>query len=66
MTRQGRHPIWAWVIHTPWVLALLAVVSVIFFFASGAGNPLIRRVAIARLESVTGTKVEIRAVSIRW
>ncbi|HZI31802.1 MAG TPA: hypothetical protein VFF11_05645, partial [Candidatus Binatia bacterium] len=36
------------------------------FFGSGAGNPIIQRLLIARLESATGGKVEFRAMSIRW
>ena len=66
MNGRRRHPIWTWVIHTPWVLAVLAVLGVIIFFVSGAGNPLIERLLIARLESATGGKVEFRAMSIRW
>jgi translocation and assembly module TamB len=66
MKREGRHPIWAWVIHTPWVLATLAILSVIVFFGSGAGNPLIRRVVVRRLEKITGGRVELRTLSIQW
>ena len=66
MKRQGRHPIWSWVIHTPWVLATIAILSVIAFFGSGSGNPLIRRFVVHRLELVTGGQVEVRAISIRW
>src|SRR5207249_4920427 len=36
------------------------------FFGSGAGNPLIQRLLIARLEHATGGKVEFRSMSIRW
>jgi len=66
MNGRRRHPIWTWVIHTPWVLAVLAILGVILFFASGAGNPLIQRLLIARLEHATGGKVEFRSMSIRW
>jgi translocation and assembly module TamB len=66
MKRQGRHPIWTWVIHTPWVLATIAIVSFLVFFGSGAGNPLILRLLVNRLEGITGGKVEVRAISIRW
>jgi translocation and assembly module TamB len=66
MKREGRHPIWSWVIHTPWVLATLAILSVIVFFGSGAGNPLIRRVLVRRLENITGGRVELRTLSIQW
>ena len=66
MKREGRHPIWNWVIHTPWVLATIAVLSVIVFFGSGAGNPLIRRVVVRRLGTITGGNVEVRTLSIQW
>ena len=66
MNGGRRHPIWTWVIHTPWVLTVLAILGVIIFFASGAGNPLIQRFLIARLEHTTGGKVEFRSMSIRW
>ena len=66
MIGRRRHPIWTWVIHTPWVLAVLAILGVMIFFVSGAGNPLIERLLIARLEHATGGKVEFRAMSIRW
>jgi translocation and assembly module TamB len=66
MKRQGRHPIWTWMIHTPWVLAAIAILSVIGFFGSGAGNPLIRRLTVRRLEAITGGRVELGTVSIQW
>ena len=66
MNKRRRHIIWAWVIHTPWVVAVLCILAVVGFFGSGAGNPLIRRLAIQRIESITGRAVEIRTVSIRW
>src|SRR2546421_12928329 len=66
MNGRRRHPIWTWVIHTPWVLAVLAILGVMIFFGSGAGNPLIQRLLIARLEHATGGKVEFRSMSIRW
>ena len=66
MKRTGRHPIWSWVIHTPWVLATLAILAVVIFFGSGFGNPLIKRVLIRRIEAATGGKTEIDSISIRW
>jgi translocation and assembly module TamB len=66
MTRERRHPIWTWVIHTPWVLATIAIVSVLVFFGSGAGNPLILGYLVHRLEQVSGGSVEVRGISIRW
>jgi translocation and assembly module TamB len=66
MRREGRHPIWTWVIHTPWVLATIATLCVIGFFGSGAGNPLIQRYVVNRLQSLTGARVELGSISIRW
>ena len=66
MKRKTRHPIWSWIIHTPWVLAVIGILSVIAFFGSGAGNPLLSRLLIHRLESATGGKVELRSLSVQW
>ena len=66
MKRKTRHPIWSWIIHTPWVLAVIGILSVIAFFGSGAGNPLLSRLLTHRLESITGGKVELRALSVQW
>jgi translocation and assembly module TamB len=66
MTREGRHPIWSWVIHTPWVVATIAILCVAGFFVSGAGNPLILRYMVHRLEQATGGSVEVQAISIQW
>ena len=66
MTREGRHPIWTWVIHTPWVLATIAILSIIGFFGSGAGNPLIQRYVVRRLQAATGARVDLGSISIRW
>src|SRR6266478_4260833 len=54
MKRRTRHPIWSWIIHTPWVLAVIALLAVVVFFGSGAGNPLLSRLLVSRLERITG------------
>src|SRR5258706_10118137 len=66
MKRKGRHPIWNWIIHTPWVLAVITLLAIVVFFGSGAGNPLLTRLLVSRLERMTGGKVELRALSIQW
>jgi len=66
MKRKSRHPIWSWIIHTPWVLMVLGILSVMVFFGSGAGNPFLSRFLVHRLEVATGGKVELRGLSIRW
>ncbi|HEX4546039.1 MAG TPA: hypothetical protein VH110_06725, partial [Candidatus Acidoferrum sp.] len=66
MKRETRHPIWSWIIHTPWVLTVLGILAVMAFFGSGAGNPLLSRLITHRLERMTGGKVELRALSVAW
>ena len=69
MSKETRRRKWRWLKHIIWVssvTALLAIVAVIVFFGSGAGNPLLRRVLIRRLQSTTGGRVELRGLSIRW
>jgi translocation and assembly module TamB len=60
---------WRWLRHVAWVLAAnltLALIAIAVFFGSGAGNPLIRRVAIRRINAMTGGRTEIRSLSIQW
>ena len=66
MKRETRHPIWSWIIHTPWVLTVIGVLAVIVFFGSGAGNPLLSRLITHRLETMTGGKVQLQSLSVRW
>jgi translocation and assembly module TamB len=66
MKVRKRHPIWNWVIHTPWVLTVIAILCVIGFFGSGAGNPILQRWIVHRLEKATGARVELQSISIRW
>ena len=69
MTQETRRRKWRWLRHVVWVLAVkivLIIVGVVIFFGSGAGNPLIRRIAIRRLEAITGAKVDMQTISIRW
>ena len=69
MTRDSRRRKFRWLRHVAWVLLinLLVVLAVaIFFFGSGLGNPLIRRIVVRRLEEATGGRVEMRTVSVGW
>jgi len=69
VSEQTRRSRWRWLRHVAWVLAasiVLAITAIVIFFGSGAANPLIRRVAIRRINSITGGKTEIRSVSIHW
>ena len=72
MTRETRRKRWRWLRHLAWVLAakvfliFLALIGVAIFFGSGAGNPLIHRFIVHRLESSTGGPVTLQSLSIRW
>src|SRR6202048_2727604 len=72
MTQETRRRKGRWLRHVAWVLAakvsliVLILIGVAIFFGSGAGNPLIQRFIVRRLERVAGGRVELRAISIRW
>jgi translocation and assembly module TamB len=72
MTRETRRRRWRWLRHVAWVLAAkfllasLALGGVAVFFVSGAGNPITERFVIHQLEALTGGRVELRSMSIRW
>jgi translocation and assembly module TamB len=66
MKVRKRHPIWNWVIHTPWVLTVIAILCVIGFFGSGAGNPILQRWIVHGLEKATGGRVELQSISVQW
>jgi translocation and assembly module TamB len=69
MTEASRIRKFRWLRHVAWVSAVvvfLAVTAVVIFFGSGAGNPLIRREVIRRLQARTGGRVELRTVSVNW
>jgi translocation and assembly module TamB len=72
MTQETRRRKWRWLRHTVWVLGakllliFLVLLGVGIFFGSGAGNPIIHRFIVRRLERMTGGRVELRTVSIHW
>src|SRR6266849_4384744 len=69
MTQETRRRKWRWLRHVAWVLGakiFLIVTGLMIFFGSGAGNPLLSRLLVSRLERMTGGQVELRALSIRW
>jgi hypothetical protein len=69
MTQASRRKKLRWLRHVAWMLAVtvfLVVAAGVFFFGSGLGNPLIRRVVVRRLEELTGGRVEVRTISIHW
>ena len=69
MTEASRTRKIQWLRHVAWVSAVavfLALTVVVIFLGSGAGNPLIRRVLVRRLQALTGGRVELRTISIDW
>src|SRR5882762_1912863 len=69
VTRETRRRKWRWLRHVAWVLGakiFLIVTGLLIFFGSGAGNPLLSRLLVSRLESINGGKVEVRYLSIQW
>jgi hypothetical protein len=67
MTEASRTRKFRWLRHVAWLSAVaifLAVTAIVIFFGSGAGNPLIRRIVIRRLQELTGGRVELRTTSI--
>jgi translocation and assembly module TamB len=58
-----------WVEHLLWVLGtwtLLAAALGVIALGSGLANPLLRRILVHRMETLTGARVEIRTVSVGW
>jgi translocation and assembly module TamB len=69
MTQASRRQKFRWLRHVAWVTLVtifLVVAAVAFFFGSGLGNPLLRRVVVRRLEQLTGARVQLRTISIGW
>jgi translocation and assembly module TamB len=69
MTQETLQRKWRWLRHVAWVLGakiVLIVVGLVIFFGSGAGNPLIRRFVLHRLETMTGCRIELQTISIQW
>lgn len=67
MTEEVPRRRWPW--QVAWVLTaslLLLGAGVLFFFGSEAGNPLLRRLVVRRLESLTGGRVELGGLSLGW
>jgi translocation and assembly module TamB len=68
-TEQAIRRKWRWLRRVAWILGVkvaLILIAVVVFFGSGAGNPLLRRLAIKRINSITGGQTEIRNVSMQW
>ncbi|HVM74363.1 MAG TPA: translocation/assembly module TamB domain-containing protein [Candidatus Saccharimonadales bacterium] len=69
MTKESRWRNILWLEHLLWVLGtwtVLLVALAVIAVGSGLANPLLRRVLIHRLETLTGGRVEVRTVSVGW
>jgi translocation and assembly module TamB len=58
-----------WLRHVVWVLVVTSVLLgglVVVFFGSGAGNPLLRRLIVRKLNTATGGHTEIRTLAVDW
>ena len=69
MTKESRWRKILWLEHVLWVLGtwtLLGIALAIIAVGSGLANPLLRRVLMHRMETLTGARVEIRTVSVGW
>src|ERR1700723_421954 len=69
MTKATRTRKFRWLRHVAWVSAVtifLALTALVIFFGSGAGNSLIHRLLVRRLQALTGGRVELRSISIHW
>ncbi|HEV7511908.1 MAG TPA: translocation/assembly module TamB domain-containing protein [Candidatus Acidoferrum sp.] len=69
MSEAGRTRKIQWLRHVAWVSAVavfLVLTVLVIFLGSGAGDPLIRRVLVRRLQALTGGRVELRTMSIDW
>jgi translocation and assembly module TamB len=69
MTPETRPRKWRWLLHTAWVGAVIVLISagaIAIFFGSGAANPFLRRLAVRKIEAMTGARVEMRGLSINW
>lgn len=69
MTHETRRQKWRWLRHVAWILGaniFLIAAGLTIFFGSGAGNPLLTRLLLSRLETMSGGKAELRSLSIHW
>src|SRR5690242_19562648 len=68
-TQQTVRRKWRWLRNVAWVLGVkvvLILIAAAVFCGSSAGNPLLRRLAIKRINSITVGQTEIRSLSIQW
>src|SRR5215469_15245498 len=69
MSKESRGRKILWLEHMLWVLGVWTLVGVaVLGIAVGSGlvNPILRHLLISRLQNLTGSRVEIRTVSVGW
>src|ERR1700756_3196705 len=69
MTKESRRKKILWLEHFFWVLGtwtLLGVALAIIALGSGLLNPVLRHFLVNRLQNLTGSRVEVRTVSVGW
>jgi translocation and assembly module TamB len=69
VSKESRRKKIKWLEHVLWVLGTwtaLAIALAVIALGSGLANPLLRRILIQKLETLTGARVEIRTVSVGW
>jgi len=69
MTKESRRKRILWLEHLFWVLGtwtLLGVALAIIGLGSGLLNPVLRHFLVNRLQNLTGSRVEVRTVSVGW
>src|SRR3974377_1785698 len=69
MSKESRRQKIRWLEHLLGVLGtwtVLGIALAIIALGSGLANPLLRRLLIERMQTLTGGQVEIRTVSVGW
>ena len=69
MTKESRRKKILWLEHFFWVLGtwtLLGVAIAVIGLGSGLLNPVLRHFLLNRLQNLTGSRVEVRTVSVGW
>src|SRR6266436_4685427 len=69
MTKESRRKRILWLEHFFWVLGtwtLFGVAITIIGLGSGLLNPLLRHFLVNRLQNLTGSRVEVRTISVGW
>ena len=69
MTKESRLKKILWLEHLIWMLStwtLFGVALAVIALGSGLANPVLRHFLVNRLQNLTGSRVEVRTVSVGW